>query len=174
MLPYPKAARRGNGQFPRRAGFASDFRQNLQCGLLAMVLVALFASRGLAAAPVLVTGAWARATAPGQTIGAAYMSLTSVRGDTLAGASSPDADMAMLHKTSRHGGMSGMEDVDELDLPPGQTVTLAPNGLHVMLMGLKHPLVAGQTVRIDLTFKEAGIQHVSVPVQPLRASGPPR
>jgi copper(I)-binding protein len=52
-------------------------------------------------------------------------------------------------------------------------VALAPGALHIMLMGLKHPLVAGSAVALDLTFTHAGVVHVRVPVQPIGASGPP-
>ncbi len=42
-----------------------------------------------------------------------------------------------------------------------------------MLMGLKHPLKAGEKLELELDFTKAGKVHVSVPVQPLAASGPP-
>jgi copper(I)-binding protein len=69
--------------------------------------------------------------------------------------------------------MSGMTDMDTLPLPAGTKITLAPQGMHVMLMDLKHPLVAGQNVEVDLTFaKSPGIQ-VKAPVQPISAAAPP-
>ncbi len=122
---------------------------------------------------VAVRDAWARATAPGQTEGAVYMTLTSASGDTLTGVSSPDAGAAMLHKTTEAGGMSDMSDMDALPLPAGEPTALAPRGFHVMLMDLKHPLVAGQAVELDLTFAKSGVVHVKAPVQPITASGPP-
>jgi copper(I)-binding protein len=133
----------------------------------------MLASATAQAAAVNVTGAWARATAPGQTDGVAYMVLHSDTDDRLTGAESPDANMAMLHNTTQHGGMSGMQDVDGLDLPAHTNVVLAPHGLHLMLMGLKHPLTAGGKLDLRLDFAKAGKQRVSVPVQPLGASGPP-
>jgi copper(I)-binding protein len=133
----------------------------------------MLASASVRAAPVDITGAWARATAPGQNAGVAYMVLNSATGDRLMGAESPDADMAMLHSTTQHGGMSGMQDVDGVDLPAHTKIVLAPHGLHLMLMGLKHPLAAGGKLELDLDFAKAGKMHVSVPVQPLGASGPP-
>jgi copper(I)-binding protein len=70
-------------------------------------------------------------------------------------------------------GMSGMSDMDALPLPAGKTVTLAPHGMHVMLMDLKHKLVAGQTVEVDLSFAKAPGIRVKAPVQPIGASAPP-
>ena len=125
------------------------------------------------AQPVQVTGAWARATAPGQDAGAAYLTLSAAAADRLVAVSSPDAQMAMLHQTTHGGGMSGMADMDGVDLPAHATVHLAPGGTHVMLTGLRHALAAGGTVALDLTFAHAGVVHVRVPVQPITAAGPP-
>jgi copper(I)-binding protein len=139
------------------------------------VFLAAFAGvwGGAAAAQVVVAGAWSRATAPHQDSGVVYLSLTAPGGDTLTDIATPDAAMGMLHQTTHQGSMSGMADMDSLKLPPGKTVTLAPGALHIMLMELKHPLVAGTAVALDLTFAHAGVVHVRVPVQPIGASGPP-
>ena len=135
--------------------------------------VAAARTDGHAAQPVLVSGAWSRATAPHQDTGVVYLSIAAPAGDTLTGASSPDAAAAMLHQTTRQGAMTGMADMGSLAIPPGGTVRFAPGGDHVMLMGLKHPLKAGGRVRLDLTFTRAGVVHVTAPVQPLGAAGPP-
>jgi copper(I)-binding protein len=124
-------------------------------------------------AQVVVTGAWARASLPHQDDAAVYLSLTSKGGDTLTGAASPEADMAMLHKTTEGGGgMSGMADVDSVALPAGKTVSFSPGTMHIMLMGLKHPLKPGGTVSLSLNFTHAGSKMITVPVKPVTASGP--
>ena len=122
--------------------------------------------------PVQVSGAWARAPAPLQDQAAVYATLTSAKGDRLTGVSSPDASRAMLHLSTSQNGMSGMTEMDGLALPPGQKVTLAPHGLHVMLTGLKRPLVAGGRVSLVLTFQHAGRIVADVPVLPIGAAGP--
>ena len=119
-----------------------------------------------------VSATWARATGPGQTTGAVYLTLTSNSAERLVSATSPDADMVMLHRSTEAGGMAGMQDVDGLDLPAGRPVTLAPRGLHLMMTGLKHPLVAGSYVPLALTFKLAGSATFNVPVVPIGANGP--
>lgn len=48
-----------------------------------------------------------------------------------------------------------MEELAELDLPENQTVELAPNGLHLMLVGVKQPLKIGDEVTLTLTFEFA-------------------
>ncbi len=125
-----------------------------------------------AQAQITVTGAWARASAPGQDDGAVYLSITSPTADRLTAAASPESDMAMLHRTVRQGAMSSMQDMAGLDIPAGKTVALSPHGTHLMLMGLKHPLKPGQAVSVDLTFAKAGTVHVNAPVEPLGATGP--
>ena len=116
---------------------------------------------------------WARATAPHQTVGAVYFTLTSPRPDQLVSLSSPDADMAMLHSESMEGGVMRMrEQPDGIAVAAGVPVRLAPGGEHVMLMGLHHPLVAGQSVVLHLAFRSGATVAVTVPVRPLGAPGP--
>jgi copper(I)-binding protein len=140
--------------------------------LPSLVLGFFLATPALAAPPVTVSAAWARATLPHQDEGAAYLTLQSKVGDTLSDISSPEAGMVMLHETAQKAGMSNMVDVDHLDLPPGQSVALAPGGTHLMLMDLKHPLKAGDTLHLALHFEKAGTQNVAVKVLDVHATGP--
>ena len=52
-----------------------------------------------------------------------------------------------------------------LHVDAGQTLEFAPNGMHVMLMGLKKPLVEGKTFEIELLFEVAGPRKVKVAVR---------
>lgn len=131
-----------------------------------------FTAPALAADPVRVADGWARATLPGQDSSAAYLTLTAPDGDTLSGLASPSAGMVMLHRTVREDGHETMVDVDGLNLPPGQPIRLKPRGLHIMLMDMKQPLKAGDTLKLTLTFAKAGQQTVEVPVKPVSANGP--
>ena len=63
-------------------------------------------------------------------------------------------------------GVARMVPVGGLDLPPGATVVLAPQGLHVMFMGLKEPLVAGDAVPATLEFEHAGSVALDFDVVP--------
>lgn len=127
----------------------------------------VFAATG---APV-VTQAWARATPPGLTVGAAYLTITGgTQADRLIGASSPRAAMVQIHTTESSNGVAGMREVASLDVPAGAKVSLAPNGTHLMLMGLDGPLVAGQELRLTLRFERAGPVEVIAKVR--RADDP--
>jgi hypothetical protein len=124
------------------------------------------------ATPVSITGAWARASLPHQENTAAYMTLRSTAGDTLTGVDSADAGMVMLHQTTSKGGMSDMSDMESLALPAGKSVALAPGGMHLMVMDVKHPLAAGDILRLVLHFTHAGDVTATVPVLAATATGP--
>lgn len=124
------------------------------------VALALFATVAHAAdtKPVAEKG-WSRATAAGQSVGAGFLTLRNP-GDTadrLVSASSPAAAKVELHTHSNEGGVMKMRAVEGgLDLPAKGSVTLAPGGYHLMLMGLKAPLAEGQHVPVTLVFEKAG------------------
>jgi len=65
-----------------------------------------------------------------------------------------------------------MRPIAGIDIPPGQAVTLAPGGLHIMLEGLAKPLKAGQSFPLTLTFDKAGTRTVNVAVEKVGATGP--
>jgi copper(I)-binding protein len=46
-----------------------------------------------------------------------------------------------------------MRAVPGIELPAGKTVELKPGGLHVMLMDLKQPLAAGDSVALTLVVE---------------------
>ena len=116
--------------------------------------------------------AWARATPGGTQIGAAYLALLSPTGDRLTGVSTPVAKEAQLHSMTMHNGVMKMREVDGIDLPAGQTVTLKPSGYHIMLMKLTQPLKEGQTFPLTLTFAKAGSENVTVTVEKVGSMGP--
>lgn len=107
------------------------------------------------AAEVSVSDAWARATAPGQDNGSIQFSITSQKEAKLVEASSPVAGKAELHSMSHENGMMEMRPVDSIALPAGKTVDLAASGKHIMLIGLKQPLKAGDSVPFTLTIEYA-------------------
>ncbi|HEY7739062.1 MAG TPA: copper chaperone PCu(A)C [Steroidobacteraceae bacterium] len=123
----------------------------------------------LVAAPALadkltVTGAWARPTPPGATMGAVYFRLHNGSGksDRLLRLSTPVAADASVHRTEIVEDIARMREVSVLHVAPGEKVEFAPGGLHVMLMGLKRPLKEGQVFELELLFEVAGRVTVRV------------
>jgi copper(I)-binding protein len=115
---------------------------------------------------------WARASAGSAAMGAAYLTVTdNGTPDRLVGASTPAAASAQLHETINDNGVMKMRPVAAIVLDPGKPVTLAPGGYHVMLMGLKNPLNAGDSFPLTLTFEHAQPIAVTVKVEAAGASG---
>jgi copper(I)-binding protein len=107
---------------------------------------------------------WARASAGTATTGAAYLTVTDTgRPDRLVGASTPAATSAQLHETIHDNGVMKMRPVAAVELAPGKPVTFSPGGYHVMLIGLKAPLKAGDSVPLTLNFEHA--QPITVTIQ---------
>lgn len=137
-------------------------------------LAILLAVATPAMAQVTADGAWSRATAPQQAVGAAYVTLSSPVADRLTGASSPAATTVQLHEMTMNGAVMRMREAPGIPLAPGKPVRLAPGGLHLMLVGLRAPLKPGDEVPIHLTFEHAPALDIVAIVQPATATGPAR
>jgi len=138
---------------------------------LAIIACSALAGTTWAADAPVVTDAWARATPPGTTVGAAYMTIQGGKqADSLVDARSDRAAMVHLHTVEERDGVAKMRAIEAVEVPAGQRVTLAPKSTHVMLMGLDGPLVAGQTFVVTLRFAKAGELPVTVTVKPATAT----
>lgn len=109
---------------------------------------------GIAQAEVTVNHAWVRASHPGQSVGAAYMTLKSTEAVTLVYAETERAGSTEIHHMSMQGGVMKMRRLEELTVPANKTVTLAPGGLHLMLFDLDRPFKAGEQIKFRLCFKD--------------------
>jgi len=130
----------------------------------ALVALWLLSAGSIARAGVEVSGAWARATMPGQKVAGVYMQLRSDVQARLVGVKTDAAKTAEVHQMSHEGGVMRMRRLESLDLPAGKTVTLAPGGYHLMLLDILRPLKAGERVSVTLVLDEAG-KRVELPVQ---------
>ena len=92
--------------------------------------------------------------------------------DRLVGASSPVAARAQLHAHQMEGNVMKMRPLGAVEVAPGSPTVLAPGGIHVMLMGLKGPLVEGTAFSLELRFEHAGRMEVEVQVLAPGAMGP--
>lgn len=135
---------------------------------IALTLAAIFSSAaGARASDIMVTGAFARASAtPVAKSGAAYVSIMNhgIITDRLLAITTAAARSAELHSTVMDGDMMKMEPVEQVDLPPGGTLEMKPGGLHIMLIGLVAPLKQDGEIQLTLRFEKAGDVTVKVPV----------
>jgi copper(I)-binding protein len=138
-------------------------RRNLIALAAASMIVALPAW----AAGLTVTDAWSRSTPPGVTVGVAYLTLKNdtARSDRLLRISSPVAEKVQVHRTEIQDGIARMREVVTLHVDAGQELRFEPNGMHLMLIGLKKPLVEGQRFELDLLFEVSGARKVDVVVR---------
>jgi len=120
-------------------------------------------------AEVKITDAWVRENAPGQSVGAAYMTLTSPQDSTLVYAETPSADSVEIHSMTMENGVMKMRMLEELALKAGKPEKLSPGGFHLMLFDLHKPLKAGEKVTFRLCFKDKSNkiteQNVTLPVK---------
>ena len=142
---------------------------------LALLCAVLAAGPLPAAAGVAITisHAWARATVAGQPVGAAYLDIASDHNAALVEMRSDAAASVELHAMSSDGEIMRMRHVEKLPLPAGETVRLAPGGTHLMLLELKRPLRAGESIGIDLVVSDAAGRRRTVHARvPVRTSAP--
>jgi periplasmic copper chaperone A len=115
---------------------------------------------------------WSR-TAPIGHEGVVYLTISnSGSADRLIGVTTPEAEMAHPRQSSDDHGVMKMRDVSEIPIGTGKTVTLAPLGMHIMLMTLKRPHNAGDRFPSTLRFAEAGDVTAMVTVEKGGAAKP--
>ena len=122
------------------------------------------------ATALVVRDAWVRVT-PGSDVAAVYLSLRNagLRPIIVVGVQSSIAGHSMMHETSLVNGQFQMRMRDRIVIAPGQTVSFAPGGLHIMLSGLKQRASAGQTMPLVLLLADGGQVSLAAVVKPLAA-----
>ncbi len=133
--------------------------------LAGALLAGLMATGSLQAGELTVTDARLRLM-PGDLPAAGYFRLHNAGDETvtLTGAGSEAFERVMLHQTRQEDGMSSMHAVSELEVAPGDTLTFAPKGYHLMLMKRTRPLAVGDALEITLEFADVPRLPVSFDV----------
>jgi periplasmic copper chaperone A len=125
-----------------------------------------------AQSPITVETPWSRAAGAGGQ-GAGFVTIrNSGAADRLLSASTPAAGRTELHTMIRDGDVMRMREVEAIAVPAGGAVTLAPGGLHIMLIGLTRPLAVGEAVPLTLVFERAGSVTVELAIRPAGARTP--
>lgn len=73
--------------------------------------------------------------------------------DELIGAASDVANAIEIHESKMEGDMMMMSPVESVLLESSAKVEFKPGGLHIMLIGLKQDLKAGDEIEVILQFK---------------------
>ena len=99
---------------------------------------------------------WARATSPEQSNAAVYMQIHN-SGDSdivLHGGQSDIAERVEIHQSREENGLMTMAPLSKaLVIPAGETLKLAPGGLHLMLFGVEGGLFEGEVFMVTLALE---------------------
>lgn len=137
---------------------------------LFIVFISLSSTTVRASDAVSVQNAWVRATAPGQDVGAAYMTFSSRQDVNLIHVESDVTKSVEIHSMSMQNGVMKMRMLQNLPIKAGKPYKLEPGGFHLMLFDLKKPLAAGQHVNFELTFKSGSAEFKQTVKAPIQAS----
>lgn len=143
--------------------------------LLALVLASAAFAHDYKVGALEIGHPWARATPSSAPAGGGFLTITNTGSapDRLVSARSPAAEIVQVHEMKMDGAIMRMREVEKgLEIPAGKSVTLAPGGLHLMMMGLKAPLKQGTEVPVTLVFEKAGAVEVQLSVEGLGATQP--
>jgi len=126
----------------------------IKASLAGALLIALaFQPAAAAVSPIEALQPWSRPAAAGGT-GVGYVTLVnhSRKPDALVAVETPVAERVEMHAASMAGGVMRMSPEARVPLPPGGEVSFAPGGRHLMLVGLKRALHAGDKLPATLRF----------------------
>lgn len=114
---------------------------------------------------------WARATPGRAKNGAAFMKLENEGGtpDRLVDVRGDIAERVELHTHIHENGVMKMRPSGPIEVPAHGHVMLEPGSYHVMMIGLKAPLVMGETFPVTLVFEKAGEVTVEIKVEAVGA-----
>ncbi|GGE38403.1 hypothetical protein GCM10007276_14700 [Agaricicola taiwanensis] len=145
----------------------------LAFAVLAMTTSAVFA-HGYEAGSLKIGHPWSRATPAGARVAAGYLTITNTgtEPDRLVGGSFERAGRFEVHEMKvTDGTMTMRELAGGLTIPAGDTVTLAPGGLHIMFQELKNRLSENERVKGTLVFEKAGTVEVEFAVAGMGSKG---
>lgn len=123
----------------------------------------LMTATALAAQDIKATDAYVPQSPPGSMAQAVYMNLenTSDKVRSVIGVEASGYGMAHLHSSESKDGVAIMTMVHQLDIAPGQSVSLAPGGFHIMLMRPEAVVKVGDTVDLKFLFADGDTLEVA-------------
>lgn len=118
-------------------------------------------------AELLVKQSWIAAPPPGSQVLAAYMVLENrgSRDHTLISVKSDQFDEIQIHSSMMQNGMMLMGQIPSIVIPARGSIELSSGGLHMMLMNPTRYFKAGDTIGLELGFKDQSMLKIQVPVK---------
>ena len=123
-------------------------------------------------ADVKIEGAYARASIPNMPNSAAFFVIknNSDKDIAITSANSDVAEKNELHTHIKENKMMKMIKIEKLVVPAKSSLELKSGGDHVMLMGLKKELKAGDEINLELSFSDGDKKNIKVPVKDLAST----
>ena len=123
-------------------------------------------------ADVEIDGAYARASIPNVPNSAAFFVIknNSDKDIAITSANSDVAEKNELHTHIKENKMMKMMKIEKLVVPAKSSLELKSGGDHVMLMGLKKELKAGDEISLELSFSDGDKKSIKVPVKDLAST----
>lgn len=123
-------------------------------------------------ADVEIDGAYARASIPNVPNSAAFFVIknNSDKDIAITSANSDIAEKNELHTHIKENEMMKMIKIEKLVVPAKSSLELKSGGDHVMLMGLKKELKAGDEINLELSFSDGDKKSIKVPVKDLAST----
>ncbi len=108
-------------------------------------------------------------TMPADSVSAVYMTIFNPGEiqERLIGAATDAAEMVEIHEVTMQGDVMAMRPVEGVDIPAGETAILAPGGLHIMLLGVREPLLTGEAIMLNLYFESGEEISLAAPIYDL-------
>lgn len=137
---------------------------------LSLAATSTLASMNLMAAQadhINIENPFAREVPPGAPASASFMTLKNNSDEQIdiVAAHSDVAKVVELHTHTNDNGVMRMRKIPQIEIPANGTTELKPGGLHIMLIGPHNPIKVGQTVTVELEFKDGSRKTVDMPVK---------
>lgn len=123
-------------------------------------------------ADIEIDGAYARASIPNVPNSAAFFVIknNSDKDIAITSANSDIAEKNELHTHIKENQMMKMMKIEKLVVPAKSSLELKSGGDHVMLIGLKKELKAGDEISLELSFSDGDKKSIKVPVKDLAST----
>jgi copper(I)-binding protein len=121
---------------------------------------------GVPAGSLVVSEAWVRQVPPAARMTAGYLKLrnTGTEPAVIVGAESPMFNAVEIHGTVTVDGMARMRQQESVTVPPGETVSFEPGGLHLMLMQAVDGIPGAGEVPLSLLLADGARIEVTAPI----------
>lgn len=135
------------------------------------MLFVLFSVSTLIASDIEIEDAYVRATPPNLPNSAAFMVIENETNKdiSIVKASSNISKTVELHTHDMKDGVMKMYQIPKIDIAANSKTVLKPGGLHIMFIGLKHPLKEGNEVTLTLEFSNGKSQTITAPIKKVMA-----